>query len=211
MGIILKLRQYIRFWPIVCFFSIFLIVTVIPLNPLNQVIVAQSPVKFPDLLHNQNATDSADLRPLEKPFYLEHTQSTNMRVLSIDPDPIVEVSYTGNSSIGGEPSQTFGTIIDKTGPDGSVFSTGKAIIIVGDGQIITYKSESKGNYNPDGSFSDSGIIMFALPFKNSNQLVTSVESNSTNSSQLVFDNTVGIYKKSVDDKGNGLMTAWKWD
>jgi hypothetical protein len=34
------------------------------------------------------------------PFYSENTKSTNIKVLSIDRIPTVEVTYTGNSTIG---------------------------------------------------------------------------------------------------------------
>ncbi len=49
--------------------------------------------------------------------------------------------------------------------DGTVSSKGQAIILTASGQVITYRSESIGTYNPDGSFSDSGVMVFHLPFK----------------------------------------------
>lgn len=81
---------------------------------------------------------------LDPPFYTESTKSTNIRVTNIDPIPTVEVTYNGNSTIDGAPTQTIGTIVDKLNTDGSVSSNGQAIILTDSGQVITYRSESIG-------------------------------------------------------------------
>ena len=43
---------------------------------------------------NSNNSDLSD--ELGSTFYTENTKSTNIKVLSIDPIPTVEVTYTGN-------------------------------------------------------------------------------------------------------------------
>jgi len=140
-----------------------------------------------------------------------------MRVLNVDNLPSVEVSYNGNSTINGSPSQTIGTIVDEMGAEGAVHSNGQAIILTATGQVITYKSQSVGYYNPDGSFSDSGIILFSLPFYSSTNTLNSNNNNLTNSQSSMgtndyseFNNVLGIYKKTVDPLGNGLTKVWKW-
>ena len=143
------------------------------------------------------------------PFYTENTKSTNIKVLSIDPIPSVEVTYTGNSTMGGAPTQTIGTTVDKMNNDGTVSSKGQAIILTASGQVITYRSESIGTYNPDGSFSNSGVMVFHLPFK-TNSTGSTHSSNSTDTFYTQFDNLFGIYKKTVDPEGNGLTKVWKW-
>jgi len=147
---------------------------------------------------------------LVNPFYSENTKSTNIKVSSIDPIPTVEVTYAGNSTIDGAPTQTIGTIVDKMNNDGTVSSKGQAIILTSTGQVITYRSESIGNYNPDGSFSDSGIMVFHMPFQMNSGNSTEGSSNSTDSLYTQFDNLFGIYKKTVDPEGNGLTKVWKW-
>ena len=159
---------------------------------------------------NSNLSTMDDYDILGSPFYTENTKSTNIKVSSIDPIPTVEVTYTGNSTIGGAPTQTIGTIVDKMNNDGTVSSKGQAIILTASGQVITYRSESIGNYNPDGSFSDSGIMVFHLPFKMNSANSTGLSSNSTDSLYTQFDNLFGIYKKTVDPEGNGLTKVWKW-
>lgn len=144
------------------------------------------------------------------PFYIENTKSTNIKVLSIDPIPSVEVTYTGNSTMGGAPTQTIGTTVDKMNTDGTVSSKGQAIILTASGQVITYRSESIGTYNPDGSFSNSGVMVFHLPFKTNSTGSTEMSSNSTDTIYTQFDNLFGIYKKTVDPEGNGLTKVWKW-
>ena len=144
------------------------------------------------------------------PFYTENTKSTNIKVLSIDPIPSVEVTYTGNSTMGGAPTQTIGTTVDKMNTDGTVSSKGQAIILTASGQVITYRSESIGTYNPDGSFSNSGVMVFHLPFKMNSTGSTGMSSNSTDTFYTQFDNLFGIYKKTVDPEGNGLTKVWKW-
>jgi hypothetical protein len=148
---------------------------------------------------------------LGSPFYTENTKSTNTKVTSIDPIPTVEVTYTGNSTIGEAPTQTIGTIVDKMNTDGTVSSKGQAIILTASGQVITYRSESVGTYDPDGSFSDSGVMIFHVPFKMNSSNSTGLSSNSTdNNLSTQFDNLFGIYKKTVDPEGNGLTKVWKW-
>ncbi|HEU5121030.1 MAG TPA: hypothetical protein VFT71_08575 [Candidatus Nitrosocosmicus sp.] len=152
---------------------------------------------------------------LGQPFYVENTKSTYMRVLNVDTLPSVEVSYNGNSTINGSPTQTIGTVVDKMGSEGVVHSEGQAIILTVTGQVITYKSKSVGHYNPDGSFSDSGIILFSLPFLDSiNNNSSNINNSQSNSEDKVdyseFNNVLGIYKKTVDPSGNGLTTVWKW-
>ena len=144
------------------------------------------------------------------PFYTENTKSTNIKVTSIDPIPTVELTYNGNSTIVGSPTQTIGTIVDKMNKDGTVSSKGQAIILTTSGQVITYRSESIGNYNPDGSFSDSGVMVFQLPFEMNSVNSTGLSLNSTDSPYTQFDNLLGIYKKTVDPEGNGHTEVWKW-
>jgi hypothetical protein len=157
-----------------------------------------------------NSTNNNNYKILGNPFYTENTKSTNIKVTGIDPIPTVEVTYTGNSTIGGAPTQTIGTIEDKMNNDGSVSSKGQAIILTASGQVITYRLESVGTYNPDGSFSDSGVMVFHVPFKVISSNSTGLSSNSTDSLNAQFDNLFGIYKKTVDPEGNGLTKVWKW-
>ena len=128
---------------------------------------------------NSDLLTMNDYNILGSPFYTENTKSTNIKVISIDPIPTVEVTYTGNSTIGEAPTQTIGTIVDKMNTDGTVSSKGQAIILTASGQVITYRSESIGTYNPDGSFSDSGVMVFHLPFKMISANSTGLSSNST--------------------------------
>ena len=65
--------------------------------------------------------------------------------------------------------------------DGTVSSKGQAIILTALGQVITYRSESIGTYNPDGSLSDRGMMVFHLPFKINSANSTGALSNSTDS------------------------------
>lgn len=163
-------------------------------------------IQSPELSNSSNSSEMS-----AQPFYVESTRSTNMRVLNVDNIPTVEVSYTGNSTINGSPTQTIGTIIDKMGAGGSVHSKGQAIILTATGQVITYKSESIGYYNPDGSFSDSGIILFNIPFHGSTNNATALQSEKDdNNSYMGFNNVLGIYKKTVDPSGKGLTKVWKW-
>ncbi len=151
---------------------------------------------------------------LGQPFYTENTKSTYMRVLNVDYLPSVEVSYNGNSSIDGLPTQTIGTVVDKMGSEGAIHSKGQAIILTPTGQVIAYKTESQGYYNPDGSFSASGMILFSLPFYGSNNNTTALQNHHYDATQdnsyLEFNNVLGIYKKTVDPFGNGLTKVWKW-
>ena len=121
-------------------------------NPTYPLVHGQTDFMLTDNVNSKNiSNDFSD--ELGSAFYTENTKSTNIKVSSIDPIPTVEVTYTGNSTIGGASTQTIGTIVDKMNNDGTVSSKGQAIILTASGQVITYRSESIGNYNPDGSFS----------------------------------------------------------
>lgn len=177
-------------------------------NPTLPFVHGQTDFMLTDNANSNNYSDFSD--ELGSPFYTENTKSTNIKVISIDPIPTVEVTYTGNSTIGGSATQTIGTIIDMMNTDGTVSSKGQAIILTASGQVLTYRSESLGTYNPDGSFSDSGMMAFHLPFKMNSANSTGLSSNSTDPLYTQFDNLFGIYKKTVDPEGNGLTKVWNW-
>ncbi len=164
----------------------------------------------PSIMSSENPINNYTNNELGDPTYVENTQSTNIKVISIDPIPSVEVTYTGNSTIDGAPTQTIGTVVDKMNTDGTVSSKGQAIILTASGLVITYRSESIGTYNPDGSFSDSGVMVFHLPLKMNATSSTGSSSNSTDGLYSQFDNLFGIYKKTVDPEGIGLTKVWKW-
>lgn len=145
-------------------------------------------------------------------FYTENTKSSGMRVIDVNINPAVEISYIGNSTIGNSSTQTIGTVESTMDYDGVIHSNGKAIITSQNGQVITYTSISKGQYNTDGSFSDSGMMIFNLPFQSTstNTMNTSLDSNSTGQNDLSeFDDKVGVYKKTVDRFGNGITEVWE--
>jgi hypothetical protein len=185
--------------------SLVLLITLHPTFPL-----VQGQSETVSSVSNKANNGDAIYARLGDPFYTENTKSTNTKVIDIDPTPKVEVTYNGNSTIGEMSTQTIGTILDTMNPDGSISSEGKAIILTASGQIITYKSKSIGYYNPDGSFSDSGIIIFNVPFKEISIDPATSPYNSTDSSYTQFDNLLGIYKKTVDAQGYGLTKVWKW-
>lgn len=133
----------------------------------------------PSIMSSENPVNNYTNNGLGVPTYVETTKSTNIRVTNIDPILTVEVTYDGNSTIGGAPTQTIGTIVDKMNTDWTVSSKGQAIILTASGQVITYRSESIGTYNPDGSFSDSGVMVFHLPLKMNATSSTGLYSNST--------------------------------
>lgn len=188
--------------------TIFIFSSIVSSNGLSTV-TAQSNLSSlnPHLFNSDIALDNLTLGA---PIYIESTKSTNTRVLSVDPIPSVEVSYIGNSTIDGSPTQTIGTIVDKMGADGAVHSKGQAIILNSNGQVLTYKIESKGYYNPDGSFTDNGVMTFSIPFHGSMENVTNSKNASSINSITEINNMFGIYKKTVDPMGNGFTKVWKW-
>ena len=72
------------------------------------------------------------------------------------------------------------------------------------GQII-HIQPFRGYYNFDGSFTDSGIMIFNLPFLSSSNSSMDIHVELSN-----FDNMVGIYQKTVDKYGDGLTKVWIW-
>jgi hypothetical protein len=95
--------------------------------------------------------------------------------------------------------------------DWTVSSKGQAIILTASGQVITYRSESIGNYNPDGSFSGSGVMVFHLLFKMNSANPTGLFSNLIDAHYTQIDNLFGIYKETVDLEGKGLTRVWQWN
>lgn len=63
------------------------------------------------------------------------------------------------------------------------------------GDIAPYNFQAIGTYNPDGTFQSRGTAFF--------------DSDAT--WELSFlSNSVGIYKDTVDSKGNGTFLMWHW-
>jgi hypothetical protein len=155
------------------------------------------------LIKNNNVTINS--YSLGKPVYLENTKSTSTRVLDITLAPTVEVSYMGNGTLGNFITQIIGTTVNKMSSDGAVNTKGQAILTANNGQVITYTTQSRGYYNFDGSFTDSGVMIFNMPF-----LSSSNSPNDTHVELSNFDNMVGIYQKTVDKYGYGLTKVWNW-
>ncbi|KAA2282091.1 hypothetical protein [Candidatus Nitrosocosmicus sp. SS] len=123
---------------------------------------------------------------------------------------IVEVTYTGNSTIEGPSTQTFGTIIGTLDENVVLHFKVKVIILFASGNILTHESESILHHDPDGSFSDSSVIIFESPFESTNShSILKGTSSVSNSFIHKFNDVFGSYKTTVDPSGNSIPQVQK--
>jgi hypothetical protein len=72
---------------------------------------------------------------------------------------------------------------------------GNSKFVTDNGDIAPYNFQAIGTYNPDGTFQSRGAAFF--------------DNHATG--ELSFrSNSVGIYKDTVDSKGNGTFLMWRW-
>jgi hypothetical protein len=75
------------------------------------------------------------------------------------------------------------------------FIQGNSKFVTDNGDISPYNFQAIGTYNPDGTFESRGAAIF----------------DGGAMGELSFlSNSIGIYKDTVDSKGNGTFLMWHW-
>ncbi len=125
----------------------------------------------------------------------EQGQITGVRVLSVDGDPKLEVSFQGTGNLLGVETTDIGTYESVMRPDGTIYGEGHGVIMTADGEGVTWKGAGVGTPTGVGmAVSYRGAIYF-----------------STASEKLAALNTyAAVYEFDVDENGATSATFEAW-
>jgi hypothetical protein len=148
--------------------------------------------------HAVNNTETlarvSEVVELGTPFLVQHYQTDVGK-----PQPLDKTStgnFTGKGIINGNLSITAaGNATETFRNSNTSIIQGNSKFVTDNGDIARYNFQAIGTYNPDGTFQSRGAAFF--------------DSHATG--ELSFlSNSVGIYKDTVDSKGNGTFLMWHW-
>ena len=131
---------------------------------------------------------------LVTPFLVQHYQTDVGK-----PQPLNKPStgnFTGEGIINGNLSITAtGNATETFRNNNTSFIKGNSKFVTNNGDMAPYVFQAIGTYNPDGTFQSRGAAIF--------------DSHATGKLSFL-SNSVGIYKDTVDSKGNGTFLMWHW-
>ena len=131
---------------------------------------------------------------LGTPFLVQHYQTDVGK-----PQPLDKTStgnFTGKGIINGNLSITAaGNATETFRNNNTSFIKGNSKFVTNNGDMAPYVFQAIGNYNSDGTFQSRGAAIF--------------DSHATGKLSFL-SNSVGIYKDTVDSKGNGTFLMWHW-
>jgi hypothetical protein len=124
----------------------------------------------------------------------ERGKRTGRRVLEINGEPKVEVSFETDGKILGLEEHSIVTYTSTVRPDGSLYGEGKAVVATRDGQIGTWAGAGAGKFGEGGAVSYRGAVYF---YSSGPKL------SALNSVALIFE-------FEADAEGNTHSKLWEW-
>jgi len=116
------------------------------------------------------------------------------RVLDVNGEPKVEVSFEADGKIIGLDEHSIVTYVSTVRPDGSLYGEGKGVVAARDGAVGSWIGAGVGKFGEGGSVSYRGAVYFYS---------TSPEWSRLNAVALVFE-------FEVDPQGNTYSKLWEW-
>lgn len=86
---------------------------------------------------------------------------TSRRVLAVDAQPAVEISFTAAGSILGVNHRTIATYKSVVRPDGTIFGDGQGAVMGAGGEMATWKGQGVGTFTKDGGTEFRGAIYYS--------------------------------------------------
>jgi hypothetical protein len=118
---------------------------------------------------------------------------TGRRVLAVEPQFLVEVSFEDMSTMLGVSGMNIGTYASSNRPDGTLSGSGQGVFATMDGEIVTWKGIGSGKLSA-GAVSYRGALTY-----------------STTSAKLARLNSIaGVFEFEVDAAGNTSTKVWAW-
>jgi hypothetical protein len=119
---------------------------------------------------------------------------TGRRVLAVEPQFLVEVSFEDASTMLGVSGMNIGTYASSNRPDGTLSGSGQGIFATMDGELVTWKGIGTGKLTAGGSVSYRGALTY-----------------STTSTKLARLNSIaGVFEFEVDAAGSTSTKVWAW-
>jgi hypothetical protein len=120
-------------------------------------------------------------------------QRTGRRVVAVEPEAKVEVSFEEKITVLGFEGMSIGTYVSVVRADGSLHGSGEGIYMTNEGDSVTWKGLGVGRLDAGGSVAYSGSLSY-----------------NTNAQRLAKLNGVsGIFQFEVDPEGNTHSKAWE--
>jgi hypothetical protein len=124
----------------------------------------------------------------------ERGKRTARRVLEVNGEPKVEVSFEADGKILGLEEHSIVTYFSTVRPDGSLYGEGKAVVATRDGEVGSWVGSGVGKFGEGGAVSYRGAIYF---------YASSPKLSRLNSMAAVFE-------FEVDPEGNTQSKIWEW-
>jgi len=85
-------------------------------------------------------------------FFVEKGKIIGQRVLSVTPQPQLELTFRANATINGDINATnTGTIVSTVQANGVFHTKGQGFIMTQDGEVATYTNQVIGNLTKEGN------------------------------------------------------------
>jgi hypothetical protein len=143
-----------------------------------------------------NMSNANNIISLGNPFFVEKGKIIGQRVLTVEPQPKMDYTFSATGVMNGNVNVTdTGTIVSTLRNDGVSYSVGQGMIMTKDGEMATWSAQAVGSATQDGK-----MILRGAGFYNTNS-----------TGKLAFlKNIVTVFKAEVDEVGNLSNKEWEW-
>lgn len=133
---------------------------------------------------------------LGAPFFVEKGKIIGQRVINVNPQPQLEVTFIANATINGVINATnTGTIVNTIDANGVFHTEGQGLIRTQNDEVATWENRVVGTLTQDGTVESRGAGFWSTP----------------STGELSFlNNMMSIFKLEVDREGNLSAIEWEW-
>lgn len=119
---------------------------------------------------------------------------TGRRIVTTDPEFVVEVSFEELTKVLGVDGMNIGTYTSSNKPDGSLYGQGEGVFATLDGEFVTWHGIGVGRFAAGGAVSYRGSLSYK-----------------TTSPKLARLNAVaGVFEFEVAADGSTKSKVWEW-
>jgi hypothetical protein len=125
----------------------------------------------------------------------ESGQITSTKVLSVDPSPLLEVSFQAQGQLLGIETTEVATYTSQMRADGTIYGEGHGVVMASDGSMATWKGSGVGKATGEG---------MAVSYRGALYYSTQSESLSR------LNEIAAIFEFEVDAEGATSTVLWEW-
>jgi hypothetical protein len=119
---------------------------------------------------------------------------TGQRVLEVE-GPVIETSLTQTGIVNGTQVNEMATFVGRPSSSGVLRGVGKAVIMAGGSEIVTFEGHGVGKVTPSGSIKWRGSHFYRT---------------SSTGKLAALDNVIGVFEAEIDINGNISEKIWEW-